>query len=110
MQNIYAQTVSFEYGTIFTAVLFCAVLVGLVIGVLQFWLYLRANAMYYEVSDWIRDHRRKLIGSNRFVINELLLRSRFPEYDHKIVSKVWRRIRDEQLIVIDDKDGEWCIK
>lgn len=110
MQNIYAQPVTFEFGTLLSFGLTVALFITSIWVAWQAWLWMRANAMHGEVVDWLRDYRRRLTGGNRFVINELLLRSHFPEYGHAVVSKVWRRIKDEQLIVIDDKDGEWCIK
>lgn len=90
------------------------VIIGFILGfigvVIAVSLYVRSYQLECEAKLLIEEYRSKLNGSNRFLFDENLMRTVFPEYSHFIVHKVWSRLVATKAIERDSMDGSWCIK
>lgn len=93
------------------------VLVIAIIGVigltpLAIWItvLIRSYQLEVEVELLIEEYRSRLNGSNRFLLDEQLLRQAFPEYSQYIIHKVWGKLVMTKAIERDMMDGSWCIK
>lgn len=71
-------------------------------------------ARVYLIEDdaqaFIDMYRPRLTGSNRFLMNETILRQWFPHELKLILRLVWRNLVARGVVVRDQLDGEWCIK
>lgn len=63
-----------------------------------------------EIQKDILQYRERLTGDNRFISNLESLRKRYPEYDDGILKVVFEELKNKNMIVLDDRDNEWCIK
>jgi len=70
----------------------------------------RSYQLERDVELFIEEYRSKLNGSNRFLLDEMLLRQAFPEYSQYIIHKVWAKLVMTKAIERDMMDGAWCIK
>jgi len=69
------------------------------------WQRARANALYYEALEWIREHRAKITGERRYLVGEQLFAQSFYDYSPKIIHKVWVRLVKENQFIYDKNDG-----
>ena len=65
--------------------------------------------MWTEVLVWITEHQARLSGDNRFLCNPTVLKMAFPEFDDKVRADVWARLKEKQIVGLDNF-GEMVIR
>lgn len=93
-------------------VVMIAAMLGILFAVFIVWVVFMARAYYLEteVKMLIEEYKGKCNGSNRFLLNESLLRQLYPEYGDPVIRMVWRRLVMTKAIERDNLDNEWCIR
>lgn len=87
----------------------------LVIGiVVYFAMKVLANSMVRSVEKAVREeiiepYRKRLNGSNRFILNRDVLKTLYPHQSKQVLDKVWQRLVETHAVRRDQHDDEWCI-
>lgn len=63
-----------------------------------------------EIFEYVKARKQRCKGSNRFVITVEVLQEVFPEFETKIIEKVWVALVNERVIQQDPLDNEWCLR
>ena len=96
------------------AVIQTVVVVGVVVLVVTAYRVFMPNMKYRkakkEIFAFVKEHKTKCTGNNRFVVTEESLQFSFREYDKQIILNVWLDLINEHVIVMDPEDQVWCIR
>jgi hypothetical protein len=63
-----------------------------------------------EIFAFVKAHKQKCTGNNRFVVTVESLQYSFREYNTNIILNVWLDLINEHVIVSDPEDQVWCIR
>lgn len=70
----------------------------------------RLEQMMKEMISIIHEHKPKLTGNNRFIIDLDVLRSLFPYDTPDNVHALFSKLIDDKIIGCDPMDNAWCIR
>ncbi len=86
-------------------------LISLPVAILIFaaWAY-EYRCARKSIYALIEEYESKLTGANRFIVNIDTLHNVFPYFDRKIITRIWKELRDTGIVVLDPMDNEWCMK
>ena len=63
-----------------------------------------------EIFVFVKSHKVRCTGINRFVVTVPFLQDSFREYNTDVIEKIWQELVNERVIQQDAMDNEWCIK
>lgn len=96
------------------AIMWTVIVVGMVVMCVTLYRVMAPYAKYKkakkEIFAFVKEHKTKCTGNNRFVVTEESLQFSFREYDKDIILNVWLDLINEHVIVMDPEDQVWCIR
>ena len=63
-----------------------------------------------EIFEYVKARKSRCSGANRFVVTVPVLQEVFPEFETKIIDKVWQDLVSDRVIQQDPQDQEWCLR
>lgn len=78
------------------------------IGLRDYLRYRKAKREIYAIV--INNYKARATGQNRFVVTIETLKASFPDYEEKIIQRVWFELIHDKVIAQHPMDNEWGIQ
>ncbi len=96
------------------AALFTIVIIGAIAGRSAYHEYLQKcaiNKLYNEFVELIEsEYKSRLSGSNRFLVNQDILKTVFPDAPMDEIEGVFKKLVETRIIDRDPIDNAWCLR